>query len=152
MEMTAAPSAKQVAALPPLKGMADTPDLLADTLVRAIGTSGADSWLDPCAGSGQLVQAALRAGVANESILAIDLQTRLPTLDRLGVESLLGTDFLRWARRTDRRFDRVIANPPFVRLRELEEKLFRPALETRLNGVSISATANYWAAFLVAGL
>ena len=132
--------------------MADTPDLLADVLIRAVGTAGADSWLDPSAGSGQLVQAALGAGVASESILAIDLQRRLPALDRLGVESLLGTDFLRWARRTDRRFDRVIANPPFVRLRELEDDLFRPALETRLNGVSISATANYWAAFLVAGM
>ena len=152
VEVTVAPSAKQVAALPPLKGMADTPDLLANALVRAVGTSGADSWLDPSAGSGQLVQAVLRAGVATESILAIDLQTQLPTLDRLGVESLLGTDFLQWARRTDRRFDRVIANPPFVRLRELEENLFRPALETRLNEVSISATANYWAAFLVAGM
>ena len=132
--------------------MADTPDLLADVLIRAVVTTGAESWLDPSAGSGQLVQAALRAGVATESILAIDLQTLLPTLNRLGVETLLGTDFLSWAQRTDRRFDRVIANPPFVRLRELEESLFRPALETRLNGVSISATANYWAAFLVAGM
>ena len=46
----------------------------------------------------------------------------------------------------------MIANPPFVRLRELEENLLRPALETRLNGISIPATANYWAAFLVAGM
>ena len=152
MGLTAISPAMPDAALPPLKGMADTPDLLADALIRAAGTTGADSWLDPSAGSGQLIQAALRAGVSTESILAIDLQTRLPTLDRLGVESLLGTDFLRWARRTDRRFDRVIANPPFVRLRELEEKLFLPALETRLNGIGIPATANYWAAFLVAGM
>ena len=132
--------------------MANTPDILADALIRAVGTSGAGSWLDPSAGSGQLVEAALRSGVSNESILAIDLQERLPTLDRLAVESLLGTDFLQWACRTDRRFDRVIANPPFVRLRDLEESLFRPALAMRLNGVGMSATANYWAAFLVAGI
>ena len=150
--MTATKPSKPAIALPPDKGMADTPDLLADALIRAVGSTGADSWLDPSAGSGQLVEAALRAGVSTKSILAIDLQTQLPTLDCLGVESLLGTDFLRWARRTDRRFDRVVANPPFVRLRELEEELFRPALETHLNGLSIPATANYWAAFLVAGM
>ena len=132
--------------------MADTPALLADALVRTVGTAGAESWLDPSVGSGQLVKAALRAGVPAKTILAVDLQAKLPKLDRLGLESLPGTDFLRWAQGTDRRFDRVIANPPFVRLQELEETLARPALETRFNGISISATANYWVAFLVAGM
>ena len=143
---------QHTAALPPDKGMADTPELLADALVRAMGPFGAGSWLDPSAGSGPLISAALRAGVPGESILAIDLQAYLPALTNLGVESLLGTDFLRWAQRTDRRFDRVIANPPFVRLREIEEALSLPALETRLDGFSIPATANYWVAFLVAGM
>ena len=132
--------------------MADTPDLLADALVRAVSPVGTGSWLDPSAGSGQLVAAALRSGVSPESILAIDLQVNLPPLSTLGVESLLGTDFLRWAQATDRRFDRVIANPPFVQLRELEEALLRPALEMQIDGFSMSATANYWVAFLVAGL
>lgn len=132
--------------------MADTPTLLADALVQAVGVAGAESWLDPSAGSGQLVKAALRADVAPSAILAVDLQTELGGLDRLGLESLPGTDFLSWAQGTDRRFDRVIANPPFVRLRELDEVLARPALETRLNGNSISRTANYWVAFLIAGM
>ena len=138
--------------LPPVKGMADTPDLLADVLVRAVNPAGTGSWLDPSAGSGQLVAAALRSGVSPESILAIDLQVDLPPLSTLGVESLPGTDFLRWAQATDRRFDRVIANPPFVQLRELEEALLRPALEMQIDGFSMPATANYWVAFLVAGM
>ena len=139
-------------ASPPPKGMADTPELLADAAIRVVGLTGATSWLDPSAGSGQLIKAALRAGVSADAILAVDLQTKLPALERLGVESLLGTDFLQWARKTERRFDRVIANPPFVRLRELHEALFRPAIETRLDGVSIPAMANYWVAFMVAGM
>ena len=139
-------------ATPPAKGMGDTPELLADTLIRAVGVADADSWLDPSAGSGQLVRAALRAGVPSKSILAIDLQTQLPSLERLGVKSLLGTDFLHWAQQTGRRFDRVVANPPFVRLSQLEEALLRPALETRLNGINITAIANYWVAFLIAGM
>ena len=137
---------------PPPGGMADTPGLLADTAVRAVGLSGATSWLDPCAGSGQLVTAALRAGVSPNAILAVDLQAKLPTLERLGVENLLGTDFVRWAHETDRRFDRVIANPPFVRLSKLQEALLRPAIDTPLDGVHVPATANYWVAFLIAGL
>ncbi len=139
-------------ATPPESGMADTPELLADVLIRAVGFTDTDSWLDPSAGSGQLVRAALRAGVPADSILAIDLQTQLPALERLSVESLVGTDFLLWARRTSRRFDRVIANPPFVRLGQLQEALRRPALETRLNGVNITAMANYWVPFLIAGI
>ena len=138
--------------LPPDKGMADTPELLADALVRAVGTTAHSLWLDASAGSGRLIEAALRAGVPPKSILAIDLQPQLPALANLGVESLLGTDFLHWAQRTNRRFDRVIANPPFVRLRELQEALLRPALETRLDGFSIPGIANYWVAFLVAGM
>ena len=137
---------------PPVEGMADTPELLADAAVRVVGLSGATSWLDPCAGSGQLIEAALRAGVSHKAVLAVDLQTHLPALDRLGVESLLGTDFIRWAHETDRRFDRVIANPPFVRLSKLQEALLCPAIDTRLDGVHIPATANYWVAFLLAGM
>ena len=140
------------APLPPQKGMAETPELLADTLIRAVGTTRHGLWLDPSAGSGRLIEAALRAAVPAESILAIDLQPHLPALVNLGVKTRLGTDFLHWAQRTDRRFDRVIANPPFVRLSELQEALLRPALATQLDGFSTPGVANYWVAFLVAGM
>ena len=132
--------------------MVDTPQLLADALIRAVGVEATDSWLDPSAGAGQLVRAALRAGVPANSILAIDLQAELPPLERLNVETRLGIDFLHWAQRTSRRFDRVIANPPFVRLGQLEEALLRPALQTRLDGVNITAMANYWVPFLIGGM
>ena len=137
---------------PPDGGMADTPAQLADTAVRVVGLSGATSWLDPCAGSGRLVEAALRAGVSPSAIFAVDLRTQLPALDRLGVESRLGTDFIEWVHKTGRRFDRVIANPPFVRLSKLQKALLCPALDTRWNGIRITATANYWVAFLIAGM
>lgn len=137
---------------PPAKGVARTPDSLADTLVRAIGTNGDATWLDPSAGSGQLVQAAIRSGVNPRSILAIDLQTQLPSLKQLGVKALLGTDFLKWAQETDQRFDRVIANPPFVRLSALQAELLESALTTRFHGVTTSRKSNYWVAFLLAGM
>ena len=142
------------ALIPPEKGMAETPELLADTLIRALGPSGEAnaSWLDPSVGAGRLVEAALRAGVDARAIFAVDLQSHLPGLERLGIESLLGTDFLRWAGATRRRFDRVIANPPYVRLGDLHEDLFRSAIDTHLNGICVPATANYWVPFLIAGM
>ena len=98
------------------------------------------------------MEAALRAGVSPGAILAVDLQAQLPTLDRLGVENLLGTDFIRWACETDRRFDRVVANPPFVRLSKLHKALLHPAIDTLLDAIRIPGTANYWVAFLIAGM
>ena len=137
---------------PPDEGMADTPEILADATVKAVGLSGASSWLDPCAGSGHLVAAALRAGVPPNAIFAVDLQTKLPALDRLGVNSLLGTDFIKWAQETELRFDRVIANPPFVRLSKLQKSLLSPVLDACWDGIRVPAAANYWVAFLVAGM
>ena len=139
-------------AAPPPKGTAETPERLADTLISAIGVAGATSWLDPCAGSGPLIAAALRTGVPQTAILAIDLEWRLPKLERLGVKSLLSTDFLAWARGTKLRFDRVIANPPFVRLSALDDSLFSQAAEAGLNGIEVPRSANYWMAFLLTGL
>ena len=137
---------------PPAKGMADTPALLADAVVKALGQQAAGLWLDPCAGSGQLIQAVIRAGARPDTILAVDLQTEVPSLDHLGVESLTGTDFVRWSQETLRRFDRVVANPPFVRLSELQQTLLQPAADTHIDGARISGTSNYWVAFLVSGM
>ena len=138
--------------LPPEKGMADTPELLADALVHALGESSNALWLDPCAGSGQLISACLRAGVPPSSIMAIDLQQNLPELNSLGVESILGVDFLQWAQNTERQFGRVIANPPFVSITELENNLRESVRATSVDGVHVPATGNYWVAFLVAGM
>ena len=152
VELITCENGRGAIAAPPEKGMVYTPELLADAVIRSMGVDSGGSWLDPSAGSGQLVRAALRFGVPVQSILAIDLQPQNPALQRLNVETQLGVDFLQWAGRSSRRFDRVIANPPFVRLGQLEEVLVRPALETHLNGVKVTASANYWVAFLIAGM
>ena len=100
MGLTATGETEAGAIAPPAKGMADTPAILADTLVRAVGPSRGSTWLDPSAGGGQLARAAIRAGVSAEKIVAVDLRTDLPELAAIGVESVLGIDFLRWANLT----------------------------------------------------
>ena len=147
-----AAAARESHTLPPEKGLANTPVLLADALVAALGASEVSSWLDPCAGSGRLVEAAVRAGASPATILAIDLQPTSSALEELGVKQLPCTDFLEWSQRSDRRFDRIIANPPFVRLSELEASLRARAMEVTTNGVEVLRTANYWVPFLVAAI
>ena len=137
---------------PPIKGMAYTPTVLADIAVRLMDVEGAQSWLDPSAGSGQLVRSILRTGTSPRCILAVDLQTDLPQLQSLGTECLLGTDFLAWAQQTKRRFDRVIANPPYVPLSELEAALAQAAMGVKDGQTSMTLGANYWVAFLLASL
>ena len=144
--------AQAVRTRPPDKATAETPEPLAESLVAALDVESASSWLDPCAGPGRLVSAALRAGVPTSAILAVDLQSRLPGLEGLGIETILGTDFIVWAHSTDRRFDRIIANPPFVRLSALDQTLRSPASHVRLNGVEIPRKGNYWMPFLLASM
>ena len=136
----------------PKKGRTETPGVLADLVVQLASQDEASTWLDPCAGSGQLVEAAIRAGVSKNAILAVDLQRELPRLTALGVEKCLGVDFLDWARTTSRRFDRVIANPPYIRIRELQESLARSALDLKPDEVKVARTGNYWVPFLVGGM
>lgn len=152
LELLKSKRASGTSAVPPVKGIVYTPEVLADAVIRSMGVETGGTWLDPSAGSGQLVRAALRFGVPAESIVAIDLQTRIEALERLNVETRLGVDFLEWAGSCRRRFDRVIANPPFVRLGQLADVLIRRALATHLNGVKVTAAGNYWVAFLMAGM
>ena len=136
----------------PTKGGAETPDLLADAAIRFLGVEEGQYWLDPCAGSGQLVNAMRNNGVPAKNILAVDVQTELPQLQRLRVDVRLGTDFLQWAQETDRRFDRIVANPPFVSISKLDDELAIPAKNITLKSAVVLPSANYWVPFVIAGL
>lgn len=142
----------QVEMEPPERGIAETPPALADIVAQAIKDGIGSSWLDPCAGNGQLVSAAIQSGIPNSAILAIDLQTELPNLRALNVECKLGIDFLEWSVATRRRFDGIFANPPYVRLREVHPILARNAQNVALPGVDLGMYSNYWVAFLIAGM
>ena len=136
----------------PTKVVVDTPDVLANAVVDAMQGTVDDEWLDPSAGSGRLVEAVLRTGVRSASVTAMDLRTDIPNLLNLGVRTSLGTDFLAWASTTDRKFDRIILNPPYVRIAALEPSLRAQALLTRVNGGHPKGTSNYWVPFVAAAL
>ncbi len=129
-----------------------TPPDLAEAMVRALGDIKGATWLEPAHGNGAFVEAIARSGVGNERIVAIDLDPGPAAADRLAT-TLRGVDFLQWAKETDRRFDRIVGNPPFISIAQLPLILQRSAASVLdLNGRPIGKGANLWYAFVLASL
>ena len=136
----------------PDSGTVYTPDALAAAMVRAVGDARSAAWLDPCVGEGAFVRAMSSMGVPKKRIVAIDLDPRPSPSDALA-ETVRGADFVSWSQGTPARFDRVVANPPYVALNRLDRPLLRAALSLRTtDDLSLRLKANYWCAFLVSAL
>ncbi|MCU1231940.1 MAG: hypothetical protein JWO97_4824 [Acidobacteria bacterium] len=128
-----------------------TPPDLADALVQVLGDAPNLRWLEPCVGQGALLEALQRAGVARERIRGLDLDPMSGPADHLANVSR-GTEFLTWARATHERFDRVVANPPYISLARAPKVARDRALELRFRRITFDRRANCWAVFLVSSV
>jgi adenine-specific DNA-methyltransferase len=130
-----------------------TPRKLADAMARTLDPRPRERILEPCIGNGALVRALARNGVPHGRIRALDLDPTFHPSDRYAAV-IRGTDFLRWAQDTTERFDKIIANPPYLALNRLRGKLRRAASELRnpLSGRELTLRGNYWHSFLCASL
>ena len=125
---------------------------LAEAMVRALGDTPGASWLEPSHGSGTFIQAIAQSGAGNDRIVAVDLDPATGAADRLAT-TLRGVDFLQWATETDRRFDRIVGNPPFISISQLSPSLQKTAASVMdLDGRPIGKGANLWYAFVLASL
>jgi len=90
--------------------------------------------------------------VPRERIRALDIEQRSAASDTLA-QTLRGTEFLQWAAHTEERFDRIVANPPYVPLRRLAKRIGHAAssISTPEFG-EVPLRANCWYAFLYAAL
>jgi len=139
-------------ARPPASCKVYTPSDLAHAMVGALGDTPHAVWLEPSHGKGAFVEAISLLGAAKSRIVAVDLDPTLASADRLAT-TLRGVDFLRWATKTERRFDRIVANPPFVSISQLPRSLQRVASSVPdFSGQSIGRGANLWYAFILASL
>ena len=139
-------------ALPPSSCKVYTPADLANAIVHALADAPQASWLEPSHGTGVFVDAIARLGVQKERIVAIDLDRTTSASDRLATTSR-GVDFLRWADETERRFDRIVGNPPFISINRLPLSLQKSAASVLdFNGRPIGRGANVWYAFVLASL
>jgi len=137
---------------PPAPCKIYTPADLAEAMVRALGDTPNATWLEPSHGNGAFVEAIARSGVGNERIVAVDLDPATAAADRLAT-TVRGIDFLKWANETDRRFDRIVGNPPFISIAQLPPSLQRSAASVLdLNGRPIGKGSNLWYAFVLASL
>lgn len=138
--------------IPPASCNVYTPQLLADALVAALGDTPTARWLEPCVGKGALLEAISRSGTEKQRVVGLDLAKTPEPNDQLG-RVKRSTEFLDWAARTTSRFDRIIANPPYISLRKLPTKVRAAALLHQTPaGNPVPAGSNCWYAFLCAGL
>jgi adenine-specific DNA-methyltransferase len=139
-------------AAPPASCKVYTPPDLAVAIVRALGDAPSATWLEPSHGNGAFVEAIAGLGVERERIVGIDLDPAFAPADRLAT-TFRGIDFLRWASKSGRRFDRIVGNPPFVSICHLPAVLQASAASVPdLNGRPIGRGANLWYAFVLASL
>jgi hypothetical protein len=121
-------------------------------MVRAMADKPGALWLEPCIGSGVFLEALREAGVSADRIRGVDLESEAATNDWLA-KTIRGVDFLKWAKKTNERFDRIVGNPPFLAIRGLSYMLRKSALASPTpDGFGVPGKANCWYAFLCASL
>lgn len=138
--------------LPPPGCRVYTPPPLAAAMVRAIETNPQDLWLDPCMGPGAFIACLRTQGIHKDCIIGIDIDPKVGAED-VSATTVRGVDFFQWCTSTTQRFNRIVANPPYVAIRKLHPKLQQSlkAFKTEDDG-SFALRSNYWCAFLSASL
>jgi adenine-specific DNA-methyltransferase len=129
-----------------------TPLPLAHAMINALGNSKTDKWLEPCVGNGALLSALSDFGVRKNCITGLDVDAHSRPNDRFGNISR-GTEFLRWSHTTKLRFDKIVANPPYVALERLDAAIRQAAIEASLSQtIKVTPNGNAWYAFLCASI
>ena len=124
-----------------------TPRDLASAMIRAIGTSKNDTWLEPCVGDGIFLELLNANGVPKSRIRAVDLDLQSKPNDKLA-KTLRGKEFLHWSRKTKERFTKIVSNPPYVSLSAVDDRIVSSAMETpNLYGETVPKSSNLWYAF-----
>ncbi|MDQ1639792.1 MAG: adenine-specific DNA-methyltransferase [Pyrinomonadaceae bacterium] len=139
-------------AKPPTSCKVPTPRDLARAIVNALGDDSRAMWLEPSHGSGVFLRAISELGVPKSRIIAVDLDRTCSPSDRFA-QTFRGLDFLRWAEKTNLRFDRIVGNPPFLSIKSLPISLRQKAENVLdINEQPIGRGANVWYAFVLASL
>ena len=138
--------------LPPSECKVYTPELLANAMVRAINPDPNDLWLDPCMGPGAFISALRKNGLSKTRIVGVDIDVH-PSAEDSAATTVRGVDFFEWCASTNKRFTKVVANPPYVALCKLEDDLQKSVQRFHQSeDPTFALRSNYWCAFLSACL
>lgn len=125
-----------------------TPTWLAAAIVRVLGDSKSALWLEPSCGTGSFLAAMDELSVDKKRIVALDLSLETSDNDELA-KTTRGVDFLTWAHRTNKRFTKIVGNPPYVSMHRLCETQRTSALGAKSPlGLITSKSSNLWLAFM----
>ncbi len=138
---------------PPRSCKVYTPLKLAEAMVAAVDVTGDSEWLEPSAGAGVFIEVIRENGVPRTKITAIDLARKAHHADSLAI-MFRGIDYLAWTTAEDRKFDRIVGNPPYVPFDELPIKARSIARKIGVGAENrlLPGTANLWAAFVAAAV
>jgi len=129
-----------------------TPSSLAAAMVAALGYRESDRWLEPCVGNGALLSALSELGVKKSQIVGLDVDAHVRENDRLATVHR-GKEFLRWSNETKQKFDKIVANPPYIALERLDAAISDAAANVSLSTeIKITKNGNAWYAFLCAAI
>lgn len=104
--------------------------------------------LDPSCGDGRFL-----VGVERGTGIDIDVRAVEQALTRVPTACIIHTDFFSWAERTERRFDAVVGNPPFIRYQSFTAEMRERALAVcAQRGVALTGLSSSWAPFIVAAV
>jgi hypothetical protein len=103
-------------------------------------------------GRGAFIAPLREKGVCKERIVGIDIEP-LSGMQDEGATTIRGIDFFTWCASTERRFTKIVANPPYVAICKLHPQLQKPLLSYGPGtDRSFALSSNYWCAFLSASL
>lgn len=130
------------------RGAVYTPDSVAEAMCRWAIRSPTANMLDPAAGDGVFLRAARRRlaalGASGTDCFGIDIDPE--AAEQSGA---LHADFFGWHANTDRAFDAVLGNPPYVRSHRFPETSRRLAFTgMRALGMRPSRLMSTWAPFV----
>lgn len=133
-----------------------TPSAIATVLAEWAIRDPASRVLEPSAGDGQLVAAAVKRLNAAGEVLAVELdlqEARKVALRGGPLTKVVTGDFFSWfqQRSSSGTFDAVIGNPPFIRYQHFQEEHRQAAFDLmRAEGMRPSRLTNAWLPFVVA--
>ena len=138
--------------MPPASCVVYTPSPLAEAIIGALEVYGGERWLEPSCGNGVFLRAIRKRWADAVDITGVDI-AREVNVSTPGVNILSGIDFLSWAQDCSVRYDRIVGNPPYFRIRELSSPLREAASAVvQPNGQPVGVRANCWYSFLCASL
>ena len=121
-------------------------------MVERLGDEPSYDWLEPSVGEGAFLTELVKTGVGCERITGVDLEPTPHLNDNLA-HVIRGHDFVAWSAGSNLRFDRIVANPPYVPLGRIDAELSSAALAVSIDGFPpLTLRSNYWCAFIYASV